>query len=68
MNMDILPNGFASRMIRSGHWKCCCYHGDREELFNLHDDPEETVNLVNRSEHRELVASLKKRARKRKAG
>ncbi|MFB3829571.1 MAG: sulfatase [Bryobacteraceae bacterium] len=54
--------GFASRMIRSGEWKYCYYHEDREQLFNLRNDPEETVNLVNRPEHRELAASLKKRA------
>lgn len=54
--------GFASRMIRSGQWKYCYYHEDREQLFDLRNDPEESLNLVKRPEHRELVASLKKRA------
>ncbi len=54
--------GFASRMIRSGQWKYCYYHQDREQLFDLRNDPEETVNLVKRPEHRDLVAALKKRA------
>jgi choline-sulfatase len=54
--------GYASRMIRSGQWKYCYYHGDREQLFDLRNNPEEDVNLVTRPEHRELVASLKTRA------
>lgn len=54
--------GHAGRMIRSGQWKYCYYHEDREQLFDLRNDPEEVVNLVKRPEHRDLVASLKKRA------
>ncbi|MEK7754668.1 MAG: sulfatase/phosphatase domain-containing protein, partial [Acidobacteriota bacterium] len=54
--------GYASRMIRSGQWKYCYYHEDSEQLFDLRNNPEENVNLVKRPEHRELVASLNKRA------
>ena len=29
------------RMVRSGRWKLVHYHGDRPQLFDLHDDPHE---------------------------
>ena len=29
------------RMIRSGDWKLCYYHGHRSQLFNLAEDPQE---------------------------
>ncbi|MCL4402805.1 MAG: sulfatase-like hydrolase/transferase [Acidobacteria bacterium] len=53
--------GFAGRMIRQGQWKYCYFHKDREQLFDLRNDPEESENLVNRPEHREMIAALKAR-------
>lgn len=53
--------GFAGRMMRQGQWKYCYYHKDREQLFDLKNDPEEAVNLIDRSEHKELVAGIKAR-------
>jgi len=52
----------AGRMIRSGPWKYCYFKEDCPQLFNLKDDPEEAVNLVQAPQHRDLVASLKSRA------
>ncbi|WBU60563.1 sulfatase-like hydrolase/transferase [Paracoccus albus] len=34
----------ACYMLRKGRWKLIHYHGFAPELFDLHDDPEETVN------------------------
>jgi choline-sulfatase len=54
--------GWASRMIRAGRWKYCYFHDDREQLFDLVNDPREVRNVVSRPEHRDLVASLKRQA------
>jgi arylsulfatase A-like enzyme len=54
----------AGRMIRSGQWKYCYFKDDREQLFNLHDDPEEVVNLAAAKEHKDVFESLKSRALK----
>ena len=39
------------------------YHGiwDIDELYDIQHDPEERENLINREEHKELIASLRKR-------
>jgi arylsulfatase A-like enzyme len=52
----------AARMIRTGQWKFCHFKDDREQLFDLRNDPDEENNLVGRAEHRELAASLRSRA------
>jgi arylsulfatase A-like enzyme len=54
--------GWASRMIRSGKWKHCYFHKDREQLFDVEADPAETVNLAAHPQHRQLAAELKGRA------
>ena len=56
--------GFAGRMIRSGDWKYCYFHEDREQLFDLRNDPGEVMNLAGRPQHKDLQASLKARALK----
>jgi choline-sulfatase len=53
---------WAGRMIRVDRWKYCYFHEDREQLFDLGNDPGEIVNLVGKPEHKDLVASLKSRA------
>ena len=40
------PGGVQNRMIRSGPWKLNYYHGFRPQLFNLDDDPQETLDLA----------------------
>ena len=39
-----LNEGHYHRMIRSGDWKLCYYHGQDSQLFNLAEDPEELQN------------------------
>lgn len=38
--------GWYQRMVRSGPWKLCHYHGYRPQLFNLKDDPAELHDLA----------------------
>jgi len=54
--------GTPSRMIRTRQWKYCYFHKDKEQLFDLENDPEETVNLVKKPEHKDVVASLRSQA------
>ncbi len=59
---ETFRGGYAGRMIRSGDWKYCYFHEDREQLFNLRDDPGELVNQAGNQQHKDLQASLKTRA------
>ena len=34
------------RMIRDHRWKLCWYHGYRPQLFDLLEDPDETIDLA----------------------
>jgi len=43
-------------MIRKGRWKYNYYVGFEPELFDLHEDPEETVNVAQK--HPDIVALL----------
>lgn len=43
--LDYTVNG-RSAMLLKGDWKYCHYVGDREELYNLKDDPLELKNLA----------------------
>ena len=45
-------------MIRVGDWKLVKYPGFRSQLFNLADDPNETIDLVSNSEHQDVVERL----------
>ena len=54
--------GFAGRMIRAGDWKYCYFHEDREQLFDLRNDPAEVVNQAGNPRHKDLQAALKSRA------
>ncbi len=54
-----LPAIDSNRMVRRGPWKLCYYGGyDSFELFNLADDPEERINLVNAPAHAAVVREL----------
>jgi choline-sulfatase len=54
--------GAAARMLRTSRWKYCYTHEDKEHLFDMRNDQGEIHNLAARPEHRELVASMRKRA------
>ena len=60
MNFPHTPTTFA---LRGDRYKFIQYHGiwDTDELYDLKEDPEEKVNLINMPEHKELVRSLRKR-------
>ena len=49
--------------IRTDKYKYIHYHGiwDIDELYDMENDPDEMVNLINRPEHQELVKALNKR-------
>jgi choline-sulfatase len=49
-------------MVRSGPWKYNYYHGHEPELFNLQDDPAETVNLAGDLRTRKVEDDLHARA------
>jgi choline-sulfatase len=53
--------GPAERMIRTGDWKYVVTLGDRDQLYNLVDDPLETRNLAVEPEFAERAASLRER-------
>jgi arylsulfatase A-like enzyme len=47
------------RAVSDGHWKLIRYPKvDRTQLFDLHQDPEEVVNLAERPEQKERVGKL----------
>lgn len=45
-------------MIRRGAWKYICSYSEAPQLFNLHDDPLERVNLAAERTHQALVAEF----------
>nr|WP_318382653.1 choline-sulfatase [uncultured Enterobacter sp.] len=45
-------------MIRRGPWKYIHSFSEAPQLFNLHDDPHERVNLAGRDTHRSQVAAF----------
>ena len=49
--------------IRTDRYKYMHYHGvwDTDELYDLHNDPEEMQNLINSPEHKEIVKELNER-------
>ena len=49
--------------IRTDRYKYIHYHGiwDRDELYDLQNDPDEMTNLINNPEHQDLIQKLKMR-------
>ncbi|MEN8725479.1 MAG: sulfatase [Lentimonas sp.] len=48
-------------MLRTNRWKLCTHSFDCWELYDLENDPNECVNLINVPEHTELVRKLSQR-------
>jgi arylsulfatase A-like enzyme len=53
--------GFESRALVRGDWKYIVVHNDRDELYNLADDPAETRNLAADAAHSEVRSGLRNR-------
>ena len=49
------------RMVRSGRWKLVYYHGDRPQLFDLHDDPHELRDRADDPACTDIRAALTRR-------
>lgn len=52
-------------MIRKAQWKYCYYPGDREEFFDLENDPGEKTNLIGEPGYDKLVKELRERIQSR---
>ncbi|MFW5831188.1 MAG: family 78 glycoside hydrolase catalytic domain, partial [Prolixibacteraceae bacterium] len=52
-----------SEGVRTDEWKYFRYVNDKsiEELYNLKEDPRETINVANSNEHENVVAALRKK-------
>jgi len=50
------------RMVRFGSWKYITVNGYPPQFFDLHKDPEETVNLAGRPEYSSVETELRTRA------
>ncbi len=50
--------GCYQRMIRRDDWKLIYYHGQEPQLFNLADDPKETINLAEDPAYQEIRQDL----------
>lgn len=49
---------YGSYSVRYDKWHYIRYIDDSEELYNLHEDPEEWINLANNSEHDAIKTQL----------
>ena len=49
-------------MIRHGRYKYNCCPTDPEQLFDLHNDPDERVNLAGQADHAAVLESFRKDA------
>jgi len=58
--IDYTTKGRAA-MLKKDNWKYCYYVGDREELYNLKDDPWEITNLANNKCYGSCKENLKNR-------
>jgi N-acetylglucosamine-6-sulfatase len=49
--------------VRTERYKYLHYHGiwDTDELYDLKNDPEEMVNLINEPQHKKLIEELNKK-------
>ena len=49
-------------MIREGQYKFCCCEGDPDQLFDLHNDPDEQENLASNPEYEDLCNRFRQQA------
>jgi len=54
------PNDWA-RTVRTAKWRYTWYPDDGEQLFNLHDDPDEQKNLARDPAHAAVRAEMRDR-------
>lgn len=52
---------FTQRMLRTRDWKYVWNPTDLDELYDLHADPEEFVNVIGDEAHTALIADLRRR-------
>lgn len=50
--------GWYQRMVRSGEWKLCYYHGEPPQLFNMTQDPYEMTNRADDPDCRDVLEEL----------
>ncbi len=55
---EVGASGGPARMLRRGEWKCSYYHGERPELFNLAEDPDEMQDRSGSPEAKEILDSM----------
>jgi arylsulfatase A-like enzyme len=48
-------------MVRADGWKYCYYVKDKEELYNLEEDPLELTNLAGKREYRDKETEMRHR-------
>ena len=51
-------DGCLHRMIRSGSWKLCYYHGQPSQLFNMVEDPREMTDRIDDPACSDIAAEL----------
>ena len=57
----VVTENWRSRMVRTARYKYNCFDSAREQLFDLENDPGETVDLAASESHREIVAQHRNR-------
>ncbi|MEJ8569270.1 sulfatase family protein [Elongatibacter sediminis] len=59
----VFPHTPTTFALRTDRYKLIQYHGiwDTDELYDLHADPAEQVNLIGRPEYRDLAQSMRER-------
>jgi arylsulfatase A-like enzyme len=56
-----LENEHSRAVISPEGWKLCLSSADKCQLFNLKEDPGETVNLYDSGRHRDVISRLRKK-------
>ena len=56
-----IENEHSRAVVSPDGWKLCLSDVDKSQLFNLHDDPGETVNLFDSDLHKDIILKLTKK-------
>jgi arylsulfatase A-like enzyme len=56
-----IENEHTRTIISLDGWKLCLSDADKSQLFNLHEDPGETTNLLDSGRHKDIIVKLKKK-------